>query len=120
MRSRIAAQNWTSKETPTRARSSLCGHCCDVRDGALTTKPHDGGDTNSGPSEDLSGAGPSRNRLSNEGRGHDGASNPRRFQAEHAGRTGPGAFAQPMPTEHLQRYSSSLTPACCRETHLSG
>lgn len=116
---------------PPRARSSLCGYARGARDVPATTatRPPDGGDTNSAPSGDLFASGPSRNCLSNPGRGHDGASNPKRFPAEHPGkfaggsaverpaRSGPRAPAQSTRTQYLQQYPSCSTPGVIRDAH---
>src|SRR5208283_3615761 len=101
---------------PPRARSSLCARV--ACDGFPATKPPDGGDTNSAPSADLFECGPSRNRLSNPGRGHDGASNPKLFPAEHPAWTGPRVPAQSERTQCLQQYVSYSTHGYCQKpTH---
>src|SRR5208283_4011751 len=110
--SRTAAQ----KRWSPGARSSLCGCALGAGEGVSATRPPDGGDTNSAPSGDRFGPGPSRNRLSNPGRGHDGASNPKRCPAERAARAGPRAPEHSTRTQYLRQYFSYSLPDVVRET----
>ena len=98
------------KVRPTRARSSLDVDARRASDDVQATRPPGIGDTNSASTADRSGVVLLQPRHLSPDRGHDVASNPRRFPAERVAWPDLRAPEPSTQTRYLQQHISFVTP----------